>query len=124
VSASRVDLAFAALADPTRRGILEGLGAADASIGVLAERFGMTLTGAAKHVRVLEDAGLVATRKVGRVRIVTIGPRRLDDVARWIDAYRRAVDARLDRLETLLGRLQEEADRIDAPSGDGGEPGG
>lgn len=102
-----LDRAFAALADPTRRGILEGLGAADASIGDLAERYGMTLTGAAKHVRVLEDAGLVATRKVGRVRTVTVGPRRLDDVARWIDAYRRSVEARFDRLDALLGRLQE-----------------
>jgi DNA-binding transcriptional ArsR family regulator len=103
-----LDRAFAALADATRRGILEGLGAADSSIGDIAERYAMTLTGAAKHVRVLEEAGLVATRKVGRVRTVTVGPRRLDEVARWIDDYRRAVDARLDRLDALLGRLKDE----------------
>jgi len=103
-----LDRAFAALADPTRRGILEGLGEADSNIGAIAERYAMTLTGAAKHVRVLEEAGLVATRKVGRVRTVTVGPRRLDEVARWIDDYRRAVDARLDRLEALLGRLRDE----------------
>ncbi len=103
-----IDRTFAALADPTRRSMLEGLGGADASIGDLAERFAMTRTGAAKHVQVLEDAGLVATHKVGRVRTVTVGPHRLDDVARWIDAYRRAVDARLDRLDALLERLQQE----------------
>jgi DNA-binding transcriptional ArsR family regulator len=107
VHAAPIDRAFAALADPTRRGILEGLGAADSNIGDIAERYAMTLTGAAKHVRVLEEAGLVATRKVGRVRTVTVGPRRLDEVARWIDDYRRAVTARLDRLDALLGRLQE-----------------
>jgi DNA-binding transcriptional ArsR family regulator len=107
VHAAPIDRAFAALADPTRRGILEGLGAADSNIGDIAERYAMTLTGAAKHVRVLEEAGLVATRKVGRVRTVTVGPRRLDEVARWIDDYRRAVNARLDRLDALLGRLQE-----------------
>lgn len=106
--AGQVDRTFAALADPTRRGILERIGREDASISDLAERFGMTLTGVKKHVRVLEDAGLVDTRKEGRVRTVTVGPRRLDDVARWIDGYRRAVDARLDRLDALLERMQRE----------------
>ncbi len=106
--AAHVDRAFAALADPTRRGILERVGRADVSIGELADRFAMTRTGVAKHVRVLEDAGLVGTRKEGRVRTVTVGPRRLDEIARWIDAYRRAVDARLDRLEALLERSPEE----------------
>lgn len=101
-----LDRTFAALADPTRRGILEGLGRADASIGDLADRFAMTRTGVAKHVRLLEEAGLVATRKAGRVRTVTLGPQRLDDVARWIEAYRGMVDARLDRLDALLARLQ------------------
>jgi DNA-binding transcriptional ArsR family regulator len=101
-----LDRTFVALADPTRRGILERLGTGDATIGDLAERFAMTRTGAAKHVRVLEDAGLVATRKEGRVRTVTVGPERLDDVARWIDGYRTAIEARLDRLDALLERMQ------------------
>lgn len=108
MDADPLDRAFAALADPTRRGILAGLGTADSSIGDIAERYAMTLTGAAKHVQVLEEAGLVATSKVGRVRTVTVGPHRLDEVARWIDDYRRAVDARLDRLDALLGRLREQ----------------
>jgi DNA-binding transcriptional ArsR family regulator len=108
VDADPLDRAFAALADPTRRGILGELGAADSSIGDIAERYAMTLTGAAKHVRVLEEAGLVATFKVGRVRTVTVGPHRLDEAARWIDDYRRAVDARFDRLDALLGRLREQ----------------
>ena len=103
-----LDRTFAALADPTRRGILERLGRADASIGDLAERFAMTRTGVAKHVRLLEDAGLVATHKAGRVRTVTVGPHRLDDVERWIDAYRSSVTERLDRLDALLTRLQRE----------------
>ncbi len=104
----QLDRTFNALADPTRRGILERIGREDASISDLAKRFGMTLTGVKKHVRVLEDAGLVGTRKEGRVRTVTVGPRHLDDVARWIDAYRRSVEARLDRLEALLERMQRE----------------
>lgn len=103
---ARLDRAFAALADPTRRGILEGLGRGDASIGDLAERFGMTRTGVAKHVRVLEEADLVATHKEGRVRTVTVGTRDLEDVARWIAAYRTAVEDRFDRLEALLERMQ------------------
>lgn len=104
--AGPVDRTFAALADPTRRGILERIGREDTSISDLADRFEMTLTGVRKHVRVLEDAGLVATRKQGRVRTVTVGPRRLDDVARWIAAYRRDVEARFDRLDALLERMQ------------------
>lgn len=106
--AGQLDRTFNALADPTRRGILERIGREDASISDLAERFGMTLTGVKKHVRVLEDAGLVGTRKEGRVRTVSVGRRRLDDVARWIGAYQQALDARLDRLESLLERLQRE----------------
>jgi DNA-binding transcriptional ArsR family regulator len=104
-----LDRAFGALADPTRRGILERIGREDASISELAERFDMTITGLKKHVRVLEDAGLVATRKEGRVRTVTVGQRTLDDVTHWIHAYQRATEARLDRLEALLERMQRES---------------
>ncbi len=108
MQANHLDRSFAALADPTRRGILERIGREDASISDLAQRFGMTLTGVKKHVRVLEDAGLVATHKEGRTRTVTVGSSNLDSATQWIDAYQRAVDARLDRLEALLERMQRE----------------
>ena len=98
----QLDSAFAAIADPTRRGILERLGRDDASISDLAETFRMTLTGMKKHVGILEDAGLVATEKVGRVRTCRLGPRRLDDERAWMDHHRRTVEARLDRLEAFL----------------------
>lgn len=97
-----LDSAFAALSDPTRRGILEVLGRRDVTISELAASFGMTLTGISKHVRVLEQAGLVTTEKVGRARRCRIGPRRLDDETEWIAAYRQMLEARLDRLGDFL----------------------
>jgi len=97
-----LDDSFAALADPTRRGILERLGREDASISALAEAFAMTLTGMKKHVQILEDAGLVTTEKVGRVRTCRLGPRRLDEEALWMHAYREMVEARFDRLAAFL----------------------
>jgi len=93
-----VDLTFAALADPTRRRILERLGRGNASISDLAAGFEMTLTGVRKHVRVLEDAALVTTVKSGRVRNCTLGPRDLEREAAWIERYREMLEARLDRL--------------------------
>ena len=99
-----LDSAFAALSDPTRRGILERLGRGDVSISELAAAFGMTLTGVNKHVRVLERAGFVTTRKVGRVRSCTLGPRRLDDETTWIATYRQLLEERLDRLGDFLER--------------------
>ncbi len=105
-----LDTAFAALSDPTRRGILARLGKSDAAISDLAHRFDMTLTGMKKHVRVLEDAGLVATKKVGRERRCTLGPRTLAEATAWIDDYRRTVEARLDRLEAFLERTKEGED--------------
>jgi len=102
-----LDRHFAALADPTRRGILARLGRdADASISDLAAEFGMTLTGVKKHVGVLEDAGLVATRKVGRVRRCTLGPERLDAELAWLEAYRRMLMERLDHLEKFLDTMK------------------
>lgn len=92
--AQRLDTAFGALSDATRRGILERLAREDASIGQLAEAFGMSLTGVRKHVQVLEDADLVRTEKVGRVRRCTLGPRRLEEASRWIAGYRRQLEAR------------------------------
>jgi DNA-binding transcriptional ArsR family regulator len=101
-----LDRSFAAVADPTRRGILEQLGRGDASIGELAARFEMTLTGMKKHVQVLEGVGLVTTRKVGRVRNCSVGPRRLDEEAQWILGYREMMEQRLDRLEEYLERIK------------------
>ena len=100
----QIDRSFAALADPTRRSVLERLGRGNATISDLAEPFGITLTGMKKHVRVLEDAGLVTTEKVGRERRCSLGPRRLDDIQTWIDGYRRMLDDRLDRFGELLDR--------------------
>lgn len=102
----RLDRTFGALADPTRRGVLERLGRSDASISDLAERFGMTLTGIKKHVAVLEDAGLVTTEKVGRVRVCRLGPRRLEDETGWIRSYQRMLEERMDRLEDFLERTR------------------
>jgi DNA-binding transcriptional ArsR family regulator len=99
---SELDRAFATLADPTRRAILQRLGGGSASISELAQAFGMTLTGIKKHVRVLEEAGLVQTEKVGRVRHVSLGPQRLDFVSEWIEEYRRQLEGRLDRLAELV----------------------
>ena len=103
---SDLDAAFAAVADPTRRGILERLGRREASITELAEAFDMTLTGMKKHVKVLEDAGLVQTEKVGRVRTCTLGPRRLTAEAAWIAKYKQMVEARLDSLGAFLERTK------------------
>jgi DNA-binding transcriptional ArsR family regulator len=106
VQYSRIDRTLSALADPTRRGVLERLGRGTATISELAEPFGITLTGMKKHVRVLEDAELVTTEKVGRARRCSLGPRRLDDVQEWMEMYRRMLDGRLDRLGELLERTK------------------
>ena len=103
----KLDTAFGALADPTRRGILERLGKSDAGISELAEAFDMTLTGIKKHVGVLEAAGLVTTEKVGRVRHCTLGPRRLENETAWMETYRRMLDGRLNRLGEFLERTRE-----------------
>jgi DNA-binding transcriptional ArsR family regulator len=100
------DAAFAALSDVTRRGVLEQLGREDASITDLAERFRMTLTGMRKHVRVLEQAGLVTTQKVGRVRTCRLGQRRLEEEAAWIERYRQLWDARFDELDRVIEELK------------------
>ena len=101
-----IDRTFAALADPTRRGILERLGRGSATISELAEPYGISLTGMKKHVQVLEDAGLVTTEKVGRTRRCTASPRGLEDVRDWTDGYRRMLEERLDRFGQLLERTK------------------
>jgi DNA-binding transcriptional ArsR family regulator len=106
VQYQHLDRTFAALADPTRRAILERLGEGSATISELAEPFGISLTGLKKHVRVLEDVELVTTEKVGRARRCSLGPRRLEDAQRWIETYRHMLDQRLDRLGELLERTK------------------
>ena len=101
------DASFAALSDATRRGVLEQLGRADASITDLAEKFHMTLTGIKKHVSVLEQAGLVTTEKVGRVRTCKLGRRRLEEEAAWLEQYRQLWDARFDGLDEVVEELKQ-----------------
>jgi DNA-binding transcriptional ArsR family regulator len=103
---TRLDASFAALSDATRRGVLERLGRSEASITELADRFHMTLTGMKKHVGVLEQAGLVTTRKVGRVRTCRLGLRRLEEEAAWIEGHRRLWDARFDALDKVVEDLK------------------
>src|SRR5215218_9049848 len=105
-----LDLSFAALADATRRGVIEQLGRADASISSLAEKFQMTLTGMKKHVSVLENAGLVTTRKVGRVRTCRLGQAGLKAEAEWIEAHRKLFQARFDALDKVILEMKEEED--------------
>ena len=105
-SRTRLDASFAALSDATRRGVLEQLGRADASITDLAGKFHMTLTGMKKHVGVLEQAGLVTTEKVGRVRTCKLGLRRLEEEAAWIERYRPLWDARFDELDNVVEGLK------------------
>ena len=106
-SSIRFDASFAALSDATRRGVLEQLGRADASITDLAEKFHMTLTGMKKHVGVLEQAGLVSTEKVGRVRTCKLGPRQLGEEAAWIERHRQLWEARFDELDTVIEELKQ-----------------
>ena len=101
-----LDVSFAALSDSTRRGVLEQLGRAEASITDLATRFGLTLTGMKKHVDVLERAGLVRTEKVGRVRTCRIGARRLEEVETWIERYHELWDARFSELDKVVDELK------------------
>jgi DNA-binding transcriptional ArsR family regulator len=105
-SQTRFDASFAALSDATRRGVLEQLGRRDASITDLAAKFHMTLTGMKKHVGVLEQAGLVTTQKVGRVRTCKLGSRRLEEEAAWIERYRQLWSARFDALDELVAEMK------------------
>jgi len=109
---AHLDASFAALSDATRRGVLERLGRADASITELADKFHMTLTGMKKHVDVLVQAGLVTTEKIGRVRTCKLGPRRLEDETAWIEQYQQLWDARFDALENAVEELRQK-EKID-----------
>src|ERR1700742_1942507 len=110
-STSQLDASFAALSDATRRGVLEQLGRKDASISELAETFRMTLTGMKKHVGVLEQAGLVRTEKVGRVRTCRLGRRALDDERAWIEGRRQFWNARFDALGEVIEAMKREEKR-------------
>jgi len=112
VQYTKLYASFAALSDATRRGVLEQLGGADASITDLADKFHMTLTGMKKHVGVLEQAGLVVTEKVGRVRTCKLGKRRLEEEAAWIERYHRLWSARFDELDTVVEELKRK-EKID-----------
>src|SRR4051812_19703211 len=101
-----IDRTLTAIADPTRRAVLERLGQGPATITELAEPFGISLTGMKKHVRVLEDAALLTTEKVGRARRCSLSQRPLDDIEEWMETYRRTLDERLDRLGELLERTK------------------
>ena len=105
---SPLDLSFAALSDATRRGIIDQLGRGEAAITSLADRFQMTLTGMKKHVQVLERAGLVVTRKVGRVRTCTLGKRGLAAEAAWIEAHRKLFEARFEALDEIINEMKQE----------------
>jgi DNA-binding transcriptional ArsR family regulator len=109
-----LDTSFAALSDATRRGILEQLGRSDASITELADKFHMTLTGMKKHVGVLEQAGLVKTKKVGRVRTCKLGLRRLEEEMAWIESYRQLWAARFDELDNIVEELKRK-EKVDGP---------
>ena len=104
---ARFDVSFAALSDPVRRGVLEQLMRADASVTVLAQRFQMTLTCMRKHIGVLERAELVTTEKVGRVRTCKLGPRRLEQETAWIEAYRQLWASRFDELDNVVEELKQ-----------------
>ena len=106
---THLDPSFAALADVTRRGVLEHLGRTEASITDLAEKFNMTLTGMKKHIGVLEQTGLVITQKVGRVRTCKLGPRRLEEATAWLDKYHQLWAARFDELDRVIEELKQRA---------------
>src|ERR1041384_6696729 len=114
------DASFGALSDATRRGVLEHLRRADSSITALAERFHMTLTGMKKHVGVLEQAGLVSTEKVGRVRTCKLGLRGLEEEAAWIERHRQLWAARFDELDKLVGELKRK-EKADGPKKENGK---
>jgi len=99
-----LDRTFSALADPTRRAILQRLGGGSATVSELAAPAGMSLTGLKKHLRVLEEAELISSEKRGRSRHCRLGPRRLEDAGEWIEQYRRGWEQRFDRVEEMIER--------------------
>jgi DNA-binding transcriptional ArsR family regulator len=105
---NRLDATFRALADPTRRGMLANLALGEKSIGELASPFKMTFAGASKHVKVLEDAGLIARRKLGRTHLISIEAKPLEEAERWLRQWEKFWNTRLDRLQALVGQDEQE----------------
>ena len=105
---NRLDATFRALADPTRRGMLASLALGEKSIGELAEPFAMSFAGASKHVKVLEEAGLIARRKVGRTHLISIDAKPLEEAEKWMRRWEKFWTNRLDRLEALIERDKKE----------------
>lgn len=101
---NRLDMTFHALADPTRRGMLASLALGEKSIGELAQPFAMSFAGASKHVKVLEDAGLVSRRRQGRVHWCSLNPEPLGEADRWLRQWEQFWSVRLDRLQALVER--------------------
>ena len=101
-AARRLDRLYGALADPTRRAILDRLAHGEARVTTIAQPFPMTLHAVSKHIRILERAGLLRRRRVGREHMLTIEPAALDDAASWIAAQQALWTRRMDRLEALL----------------------
>ncbi len=116
-TADRFNTTFAALSDVTRRGVLEQLARSDASITDLADKFQMTLTGMKKHVGILEQAGLVTTEKVGRVRTCKLGRGRLEEEAAWIERYHQLWAARFDALDQVVEELKRKEKRNERKNG-------
>ncbi|MEP6982387.1 MAG: metalloregulator ArsR/SmtB family transcription factor [Sphingomicrobium sp.] len=104
----RLDTTFQALADPTRRGMLANLALGEKSIGELAEPFEMSFAGASKHVKVLEQAGLIARRKQGRTHVISLEARPLEEAERWLRQWEKFWSVRLDRLQALIESDKEE----------------
>jgi DNA-binding transcriptional ArsR family regulator len=104
VNSQTLDRTLSALADPTRRDILDRLGRGPATLTELAQPYGISLPGLLKHVRILEEAELVKTRKNGRTRECTLGPGQLDDVERLVEQHRQRWERRLDRIEDYLAK--------------------
>jgi DNA-binding transcriptional ArsR family regulator len=103
---ARLDAVFAALADPTRRAIIERLSRSEARVTEVAEPFTMSLNAVSKHIRVLEASGLIERHKKGRDHFLSINTRSLDEIDGWIERTRRFWDQRLDAMESLLSELK------------------
>ncbi len=107
IDTTHLDAAFSALANPTRRAILARLAQGEATVNDLAEPFEMSLPAVSKHIRVLEDAGLITRGRNAQFRPCTLNPAPLEAVARWTDQYRHIWDGRFDAMDGLLSKMKE-----------------
>jgi DNA-binding transcriptional ArsR family regulator len=107
VNSQTLDRTFSALSDPTRRAMLERLSLGPATVSELAAPARISLPGALKHVRILEEANLVTSEKRGRTRECRLGPAQLEDATAWIERHRSRWERRLDRLEAVIDKRKE-----------------